>query len=102
MHEGLLNAHYEDEVGSLPVYSQQLLENGVANDLALAADAKRVAIARYQEVDADLGIEEQILKSIEPSIAQTIRDRQRLAIQDVNKAGSVTLRGKIKQTVLAA
>ena len=102
MHEGLLDGDDENEVGILAVHREPALQGAVAHNFALSTDTQRIAIARDQEQQPYVWMRKQILERVEPMVPRTVRDGQRLIVQNHHERRRIALGREVETSVSAS
>ena len=97
MHEGFLDLYDKREQRFLAVDRMPFADRGISNNSSFARDTQRIAMPRYNEENRNVRIFEQIMKSIDPVIAQSIWNDERFIIVNFYETSRVAFGRNINQ-----
>ena len=69
-------------LGVLPFTANRRCKRGVPHDPSLAADPQRVVVARNDEDQADLRVNQYVLERVQPVVAEPVGNGERALVQD--------------------
>jgi len=90
VHKGFLDIDHQSEQRFLSVDCMSLADRGIPNDAGFACDTQRVSVTGHNEKESHIGVFQQVLKAINPMIAESIRDNQCLVVIDFDKTRRIT------------